>query len=124
MDEIMMAAPTREALDAAHLQAMRSMSDQIAMLGRTVEGLARDVKETRDAALRLEAQDLKATIAANRTESQNAIEKVDAKTDANTRAISRIHGLFLPLGIGATALLAFFGEWAANVLSAGPPHSP
>lgn len=113
-DEIMMATPTREALDASHLQAMRSMSDQQAMTNRLVGDMARDLKETRDAVLRLEAQELKSTISANRTEALVLIDKLDTKVDGNTRAISRIQGYFIPIGTVGAGVLAFLGEWLAN----------
>lgn len=144
--EVMTAMPTRDALDQANLQAMRTMGDQVAMVSRLVTGMASDLKETRDAVLKLEAQELKATMLSIRTEAlatvqrlreehdadiaklredhDTDIEKVGGKAEANARAISRIQGIFLPISIAVTALLAFFGELAANAMNAGPPHHP
>lgn len=125
-DEVITAAPTREALDMAHLQAMRAMSDQLTMTNRIVGDMAKDLKETRDAVLRLEAQELKATITANRAEALAAIDKlrsdhdadidrISQKAESNSHSIARLQGIFLPLAAVGSGLLAFLGEWIANL---------
>lgn len=143
--QIMMPVTQHDALTQAHIQAMRAMSDQMAMLSNLVTGMSADLKETRDATLRLEAQELKSTmlsiraealattqrlreehdadIAKLRADHDADIEKVDGKTEANTRTLSRIQGIFLPVGIVITAILAFLAQLVASSLT-GPPHHP
>lgn len=109
------------------------------MLNRLVGDMGKDLRETRDAALELKAQDLKslyaanraetlgliasnrtealALIASNRTEALDCVKEVDDKAEANSRAIATIRGVFLPLGAFAAGLLGFLGQFAANLAS-------
>lgn len=125
-DEIITAMPTHDALAQAHILALQTMSDRIGVLTRTVEGLATDAKDTRESVIRLEAQDLKATMFEQRREALGAIDKLEGEHDqrigkvetqgqANAHAISRIQGVFLPLGVIGAGVLAFLGELFANL---------
>ncbi|HEY2710070.1 MAG TPA: hypothetical protein VGI95_18645 [Caulobacteraceae bacterium] len=129
--ELLTAAPV-DALTPAHIQAMRAMSDHMALLSANVAALSADVKTARDGVLRLEAQDLKASIAATRAEALAAvkelradhaekIEQVAGLTQANRQAISRTQGMFVPLAALGGGVLAFVGELAANLFGGHHP---
>lgn len=136
--EVMMPVPEHDALTMAHIEAIRALSGQVSMLNGTVAGMAADMKATRESVLKLEAQELKTYITNVRTEAIGAvdklredhdadIEKVDLKADNNARALSRIQGIFLPLAALGAGILAFLGEYLANVASGIgglPPHHP
>lgn len=113
--EIMMSMPSHDAVVQAQTQTMRAMSDQMGMLVKVVDRLASDVQITREAVIRLEAQDLRASIAAVRTETFTEIEKVETMAQTNARAISRLQGIFLPLGVLGAGALTYLGQLLANL---------
>ena len=138
--------PSHDALIQSQIQAMRSMSDQMAQMGRTVERLANDVQTTRDGVIELKAQDLKATILSVRAEAMGAVEKlrgdhdadisalrkdheasikeVAGKADANSRSITWLRGFLLPVSVVASAALTGFVTWLVTFFGAAPPHHP
>lgn len=139
--EIITSLPSHDALIQSQIQALRSMSDQMAQMGRVVERLANDVQTTRDGVVRLEAQDLKATILALRTEALGAVDKlrvdhdadIDAlrrevnadvkevagKAEVNSRSISFMRGVLLPLSVFGSAALTGLVTWLATVFGTG-----
>lgn len=127
--ELIMAVSASDALSQAQILAMRSISDNVAILSRQIERIGDDAKITRESVVKLEAQDLKATILDVRREAMASI--VDLRKEHDGRmgivesrmtlgevALARLRGTIVPLATLGSAilggLLAFLGNMIAN----------
>jgi uncharacterized coiled-coil protein SlyX len=122
--EVFTAVQTSDALRQTEIQALRQLSDSIAVLNRTVDNLSTDVRSVRETVIKLEAQELKASINSIRiefekilregraghdkraTEHEKRMEALETRANAGEVAMARLRGVLLPLAVLGTSLMS------------------
>lgn len=87
--DVLMTMPTSDALRQAEILAMRSLSDNMGILTRSVERLSADMREVRDKVIAFEAQELKEVIGGLRTDLLDAVKALRSDHEKRLDALER-----------------------------------